>query len=125
MMTRFRPYYLSRALLSIAMALVVFGFTWTAGLMAAVVFGLFLLYLHSGWFVVDPGRPLFPLRRDERARQAQRKSLIAAIAIVAATALLSAAGAFGAIPGGPIAPLAIPLGIVVYFVTQFIMLARS
>jgi len=57
------------------------GFNWKATLLAIVLFGLFLLYLHSGWFSIDLRYPLTPLRRDARGQQIQRKALIASIAV--------------------------------------------
>jgi hypothetical protein len=119
----FGPYYASRALLSAAFSMLVFGLSWKALVMAGVVFALFLVYLHSGWFGVDPSNPLFPLRRDERAREAQRKALVAAtlagaMGFVAITAIASASTAAAA-------PLAISVAVLVYFASQFLLLAGT
>jgi hypothetical protein len=81
--------------------------------------------LHSGWFCVDPSHRLTPIRRDERARQIQRKALIAAVAmglliygiLTQATDLLDLSLVAG--------PLALSLGVITYFVTQFVLLARA
>jgi len=81
MKREFIPYYLSRAAMSALFAILMMGFTWKAVLVAIFLFGLFLLYLHSGWFQIDLSHPLTPLRRDERGRQIQRNALIAAIAV--------------------------------------------
>lgn len=119
------PYYLSRALLSAGFALLVFGLTWKAALLALVTFGLFVLYLHSGWFRVDPSNPLFPLRRDERAQQVQRKALVAAACAGGLLyLLLSQVARFTALPlaGGA---LAIALAILTYFAVQFALHART
>jgi len=124
MKRQFVPYYVSRAVLSLVLACVVLGFTWQAAALAACFFAFFLVYLHSGWFEVDPSRPWFPLRRDERGREIQRKALIAALvsgviifvlltAIPLSTSLAPAAG-----------PLAMALGACVYFGTQFALFAR-
>lgn len=59
MKKEFLPYYVSRAILSTAFSILVAGFSWNAALLATVFFGLFLLYLHSGWFSVDLGNPFF------------------------------------------------------------------
>jgi hypothetical protein len=121
---QFIPYYVSRAVLSLAFSLLVLGFTWKAALLAAIVFALFLAYLHSGWFPVDPTQPLFPLRRDDRGREIQRKALIAALLAGVALFLLLMAGP---IAGGAssAASLAIALAVIVYFVSQFVLLARA
>ena len=79
MKKEFIPFYISRLVLSAAFALLVFGFNWKAVLFAAVLFALFLLYLHSGWFKLDASSPLFPIRRDDRGILIQRKALLAAI----------------------------------------------
>ena len=124
MKKEFLPYYLSRGILSIAISMIIFGLKWGALLSAIILFGLFLLYLHSGWFSVDPNQPLSPLRRDERAKEIQRKSLIAAmiVGLLIFTGIPLINSQFGlAIIAGPV-PLA--LGVITYFVTQFILLAR-
>jgi hypothetical protein len=119
------PYYLSRAILSIAFAFLVMGFTWKAALLAIILFGLFLLYLHSGWFQVDPSHPLIPLRRDERGRQVQRKALIAAVVAGSLAFILlgSPLGLFH--PVRVAGSLALTIGIIAYFVVQFILFART
>jgi hypothetical protein len=125
MKREFVPYYLSRAALSAIFGFVVMGLNWKALLLAIAMFGLFLLYLHSGWFQVDPSHPLTPIRRDERGRQAQRKALIAAI-IVSLLIYLILPKAFAlfdlALVTGPFVLL---FGILAYFVTQFILLAKA
>jgi archaellum biogenesis protein FlaJ (TadC family) len=121
---QFIPYYISRAVLSLGFSLLVLGFTWKAALLAAFFFALFLVYLHSGWFPVDPSQPLFPLRRDDRGREIQRKALIAALLAGVALFLLLMAGPIaGGAPSA--APLAIALAVIVYFVSQFVLLARA
>jgi len=125
MKKEFLPYYISRAALSIIFALLAFGFTWGAGAFALLLFGLFLLYLHSGWFAVDASHPLTPLRRYERARGVQRKALITA---VMAGLLLYFTLPYLAAPLGlqlPLQSLALPLAVLTYFVVQFALLARA
>jgi hypothetical protein len=121
----FVPYYVSRALLSVLFSLVVFGLSWKALLAAVVFFALFLLYLHSGWFRVDPSRPLTPLRRDERAKEAQRKALIAAVVVgmllYVCLPLVNTRLGLSILSG----PISLSLGVLTYFVTQFILLARA
>lgn len=119
----FVVYYVSRALLSAGFSILVFGLTWKALVLAAVLFTLFLLYLHSGWFVTDPSNPLFPIRRDGRAREAQRRALIAAIVTAASVLLVVSIVAPAASVAA--APLAIPLALLAYFASQFYFLART
>jgi len=121
----FLPYYISRAALSLAFSLLVLGFTWKALLLGAFFFGLFLLYLHSGWFRVDPARPLFPIRRDERGRDVQRKALIAALVSGAALFFLLTVAPFSVALSSAAAPLAISLSVIVYFATQFVLFAKA
>jgi hypothetical protein len=94
-------------------------------LLATGIFGLFMLYLHRGWFRVDASHRLTPIQRDERARQIQRKALIAAvIASLLVYAILTQAGDLldlSLVAG----PLALSLGVITYFVTQFVLLARA
>jgi hypothetical protein len=125
MKREFLPYYLSRAALSAIFAILVMGFTWKAIVVAIVLFGLFLLYLHSGWFKIDPGHPLTPLQRDERGKQIQRNALIAAI-IVGLLLYLIGTQAVHLLGWSLVAgPLALAFAIITYFITQFILFARA
>jgi hypothetical protein len=120
MKKEFLPYYISRAILSAVFAVIVWGFTWQALLFAIFIFGLFLLYLHSGWFRVDLTHPLFPLRRDQRGQLVQRKALIAALIVGVFTYL-----AFSLVLPALSANLALPLAIVTYFLVQFYLLRSA
>ena len=125
MKREFIPYYLSRAAMSAILAILVMGFTWKAALAAVFLFGLFLLYLHSGWFQIDPSHPLTPLRRDERGRHIQRNALIAAISVGLLIYLIAsqASHLFGwSLIAGP---LALSLSMITYFIAQFILFARA
>ena len=62
-------YYLSRALLAGIAAAIAWSAThrvWLAAGTWLVTMAVFVWYARSGHFVVDPDRPLTPLRRDER-----------------------------------------------------------
>ena len=124
MKRQFIPYYLSRAVLSLVLAAVVLGFTWKAAALAACFFAFFLVYLHSGWFEVDPERLWFPLRRDERGREIQRKALIAAIVSGVVLFVLLTAFPFSTSLTLAAGPLAMAVGACVYFATQFALFAR-
>lgn len=121
----FIPYYLSRLILSAVFAVLAMGFNWQAAVMAVVIFGFFLLYLHSGWFSIDLEHPLFPLRRDTRGREAQRKALIAAIIVsllfYLVAPLLSGYVSLSLVPGSVV----LAVGVLTYFITQFILLVRT
>lgn len=124
MKNEYLPYYLSRAVLSILFAVAVFGLSWTAAFSAVLFFALFIVYLHSGWFEVDLSNPYFPLRRDQRGREIQRVALIAAVtlALVGYLFVKYLSGSLGlSMP----ANLALPLAVLGYFITQFILLARG
>jgi hypothetical protein len=125
MRKEFTPYYISRAILSAGFAVLVLGVNWQAAVAAVVVFGFFLLYLHSGWFAVDMKNPLFPLRRDTRGQEAQRKALIAAVLVSLLIYLLSPllSGYIGLslVPGSVV----LAMGVLTYFIAQFILLART
>ena len=123
MKTKYWPYYLSRALLSLAIAGLTLGLTWQAAILGVILFGLFLLYLHSGWFEVHPETPLTPLRRDARGKEIQRKALIAAL--VCGTILVVIAPYLPtALPSAEMRYLALPAGIITYFGVQFFFLSR-
>lgn len=125
MKREYLPYYISRAVLSAVFALLIFRFTWQAALFAVLVFSLFLLYLHSGWFRVDLANPLFPLRRDGRAEAIQRKALIAAI-VVGLLAFITLTQ-FSWAPGvaGAAGSLALAAGVIVYLISQFTLHIKS
>lgn len=125
MKKEFLPYYISRVLLSAIFGILVFGPSWKAGVFASVTFALFLLYLHSGWFQIDHQSPWFPIRRDERGQQVQRKALITAILTGAASfVIFSLASQWYMLPAIG-SSLAIFLAMLAYFLTQFILLAKA
>ena len=124
MKKQFWPYYVSRAVIGSVFAVLVFGLTWQALAFALVAFGVFLLYLHSGWFSVDTRNPLFPLRRDARGKAVQRRALILAVGVGSfAYALLPMLSRFGGVsmPGN----VALSLALVTYFAVQWLLLARA
>ena len=125
MIKQYLPYYISRALLSAVFALLVVGFNWKAIPIMIVLFGFFLLYLHSGWFRVDPEKSFFPLRRDTRAQLIQRKALIIAViaGLVTYFGLLLLSSYFGlTLLAGNIALAA---AVLAYFISQFGLLPRT
>jgi hypothetical protein len=125
MKKEYLPYYISRAILSLAFALLVSGLNWYALLVAVILFGLFLLYIHSGWFQIDLEKPLTPLRRDPYGQSIQRKALIIAVSIslisYALVSVLSGYLSIGVIPGN----VYLILGIVLYLFTQFFLFCRT
>lgn len=124
MKKEFLPYYLSRAVLSAAFAVLVAGNSWWAAALAVLLFGGFLLYLHSGWFQVDARHPLTPLRRDHRGQDIQRKALIASVVVGALAYGFFVYGAawLGVSLAGNVALL---IAIFTYFVTQFALFMRA
>lgn len=125
MKRQFLPYYVSRAVLSVLLSLLALGLTWKAALLAPSFFALFVWYLHSGWFEVDAGQPFFPLRRDERGREIQRRALIAGL-VTGVVVFLGLAALPISVPFQLAAgPLGMVLGAAAYFGVQFFLFARS
>ena len=120
----FTPYYISRALLSILFSILVIGFNWTTIVFAIILFGLYTLYLHSGWFRIDMNYPLFPLRRDTRGQAIQRKALIVSM-IVGLLLYLFSSQLSGILSLSISGNMALFFGIAAYFVIQFILLVRA
>ena len=125
MKKEFLPYYISRFILSAVFSILVWRFTWMAAVMTFVFFGLFLLYLHSGWFSIDLRNPLTPLRRDTHGQLIQRRALIISIVVSLLLYLISLqlSSLFGLslISGN----IALSIGIITYFIAQFILFAKA
>jgi len=121
MKREFLPYYISRLILSSVFSVLVLGFNWKALILTLVFFGLFLLYLHSGWFRVDLTHPILPLRRDSRGELIQRKALILAIIVGFSLYLLSNGFGFALISGN----IAIAIAIIAYFASQFVLFLKA
>lgn len=125
MKKEFLPYYISRFILSMVFSILMWHFTWMAALMTFVFFGLFLLYLHSGWFSIDLRNPLTPLRRDTQGQLIQRKALIISVVVGLLLYLISLqlSSRFGLslISGN----IALSIGIITYFIAQFILFAKA
>jgi hypothetical protein len=125
MKKEYLPYYISRFVLSVVFSILVWHFSWMAALMTVVFFGLFLLYLHSGWFSLDLGTPLFPLRRDAHGQMVQRKALIVSIvfSLLLYTVSIPLSGLLGipTISGS----IALSIGIITYFIAQFTFFIKA
>jgi hypothetical protein len=121
----FLPYYISRAILSIVFSIAVLGLSWKAVLLAFLFFGGFLLYLHSGWFSVDLKTPLTPLRRDAHGQLIQRKALILAVVVGLLLYLVSVELSGYPVLALILGNLALPIGIIVYFVAQFTLFTKA
>jgi len=124
MKKEYMTYYISRVILSSIFAIFIMGFNWKATLLAVVFFGFFVFYLHSGWYRIDLKNPIYPLRRDTHGELIQRKALIASVAVGLLIYLISSLVPvfIGATPPGSIA---LPIGVLTYFVTQFILFVRA
>jgi hypothetical protein len=124
MKREYLPYYLSRAVLSIGFSILVVGLSWRSALFMVVLFSLFILYLHSGWFSINLDTPYTPLRRDTHGMEIQRKALIfAAIAGILSYLISPYLSLWLSIdiPGST----ALTAGILVYFFVQFLLFARN
>jgi len=125
MKKEFIPYYISRVLLSIVFSILVAGLSWKAVLLAVLFFGGFLLYLHSGWFSIDLKNPLTPLRRDFHGQLVQRKALIVSVVVSVSLYLISQglSGYLGLVLiSGQVAFF---IGVILYFIAQFILFAKA
>ncbi len=111
------PYYVSRAVLAglIGWILSTGIALWVgvgAGLLA---YAGFLWYAHSGRYLVDPSRPLTPLRRDARGMKIRDRSLVLAVGIGGLFyALATIASRFVTLPAN-LGSWAVLLGVLVYF----------
>ncbi len=75
------PYYISRAVLA-----ALFGYyvalsspVWLGILLGIVTFAGFLWYAHSGWYLIEPATPLYPLRRDKRGEAIRDRAILLAV----------------------------------------------
>ena len=124
MKNEYMPYYISRAVISALFAILVMGLNWKAALLAIVFYGIFLFYLHSGWYSVDLKSPLFPLRRDSHGQLIQRKALIASIFVGILIYLTSSQ--LSELTGLSLSgDVAFAIGVITYFATQFFLLLRA
>jgi hypothetical protein len=117
-------YYLSRALISAAFGglLAMTGSPWwTAALVGAAAFGLFLWAPMSGRYVVDPERGVTALGRDERAQaivgKASRNAFAVTMLLIAALGLYFGILNPGSVPIQALG-LVVFLGTLTYFVSD-------
>jgi hypothetical protein len=111
-------YYVSRAVLTLVVSGVAWIIThsvWMTATIGALTLAAFVWYANSGHFIVDPDRPLTPLRRDEREQSITYKA--ATYALVAVMLLLAVAGVLGLLDGRWTS-LVVFAGFVVYFVSR-------
>jgi len=121
-------YYISRAALSALMAYIMFhaGWSiWSGVLIGLVLFALFIWYAHSGYFLVDAGKPLMPLKRDARAKVVRDRSLVSAVVI--GGVIYAILGMLSQITtlAPEIKNLALVIGVFSYFVISQVMFARD
>ncbi len=115
------PYYVSRAVLSVAFTLAFIylgGTTWVGILLGVVSFAGFIWYAHSGRFVVDTSSPLTPLRRDARGKVIRDRAAAAGISVggTAFFLLFLARNLLGW--NGNLDSLALPVGVITYFIVS-------
>jgi hypothetical protein len=125
MKKEFYPYYISRAVLSAVFTLVMVGFNWIAIPIALAFLGLFVLYLHSGWFGVNPESPLFPLRRDTRGQLIQRRALLISVTAGLLTYIVLSCLLVQLPLSSDSGHIALGIGVIAYFISQFTFLSRT
>lgn len=116
-----RPYYISRAILSIGFGALLY-FTgsplWQAVLLGAAILGLFLWAPHSGRYSVHPELGVNALRRDEWTQavndKAARNAFAAVMLLVGGAGLYFGAVGAALVPAGLLRALLIA-GAAVYF----------
>jgi hypothetical protein len=122
------PYYITRAIVSAALGVIVVssGWPWWGGVaMSFFGFAAFLWYAHSGHYLVDPSTPLAPLRRDARGKAVRNQALVIAVAVAGVSyALGSLLGPILSFPPN-LGSWALLLGMVVYFAATNWLFARG
>lgn len=111
------PYYLSRALLSglVGWILGASGALWMGVLAGVLVFAGFIWYAHSGRYLIDPSRPLTPLRRDARGKTIRDRAVVIAVGVGGGLyGIATLLGRIVPVPGN-LGTWAALVGIVVYF----------
>jgi hypothetical protein len=121
------PYYASRGVLA---ALFGWFFSLSAGpwigvLAGALVYAGFLWYAHSGRYVVDTSNPLFPLRRDERAKAIRDRATVTAVGVGALAFLGLSLVAWALRLEYQAGAWAVAAGVATYFVVSNWLFARS
>jgi len=118
------PYYVSRAILSAFMGLILSlgGLPWWVGAsLGLATFVLFLWYAHSGRFLVDTSQPLTPLRRDEGGKSLRDKALRWAVVVgVLSFGLISLARLWLPLPS-EVGALAVLAGAIAYFGVSWVI----
>ena len=120
-----RPYYLSRTIMSLAFAVLLFvtGLPlWNAMLMGGIILALFLWAPHSGRYSVHPEFGVTALRRDERTQaindRAARNAFIVSMATIGAIAVFGGSVGANSISIG-VFKLVPAIGALAYYVTDF------
>lgn len=118
-------YYVSRALLSIALGVfLIFNGSqwWLAGLASITAFGLFLWAPHSGRYAVHPEFGITALRRDERTQtindKAARNSFVVTTLFLAGVTIYFGTTASVSVPIA-VLKIAFVLGVLVYYGSDF------
>ena len=124
-MTGMSRYYVSRALISIALGVfLIFNGSqwWLAGLASTIVLGFFLWAPQSGRYAVHPEFGITALRRDERTQaindKAARNSFVVTTLFVAGITIYFGTIASASVPIA-ILRLALVLGVLVYYGSDF------
>ena len=129
-MSGMSAYYISRAVLSLAVGVFLAltgSAAWMAALMGVIVFGLFLWAPHSGRYAVHPELGVTALRRDERTQsvndKAARNAFVVTMLAIAGTDIYFGAISLTSVPVALLHYVLI-LGAVMYFVSD-LFLRRS
>ncbi len=111
-------YYVSRAVVALVAAALAWTATrsiWVTAATGTLTMAAFVWYAHSGHFVMEPNRPLSPLRRDEREETiTYQAATYGFVVVMLALGLLGIAGQIGQ----PWASAIILIGFAVYFIAR-------
>lgn len=114
-------YYISRAVMAVVFGYLVASSSsiWLGVLLGSITFVGFIWYAHSGWYLIEPSTPLYPLRRDKRGEAIRDKAVLMAV-----TAAFLFYAVFSRIAGifslaVPVGSWAFVLGSITYFAVSY------
>lgn len=115
------PYYVSRATMAVLFGYYVAlsGPVWLGIVLGIVTFAGFIWYAHSGWYLIEPATPLYPLRRDKRGEAIRDKAVLLAVtaAFLFYAVFSKVMGIFSLVVSA--GSWAFVLGIATYFATSY------
>ena len=115
------PYYLTRGALAALLGWLIAkdsGNLWFGLGVGLLIFFASLWYAHSGWYLVNPENPLFPLSRDDRGKHIRNVSAAAGLAVAGLVYLVLRLTGLAAPLPVDAAGLAFSAGILAYMIVS-------